>query len=84
MASPTYYCSSNTQVSEEKSWNENKVLQWSNTDYKKTKKISVICGLYFLYVSGCGWHHEELLLFRVGRKSMVAWGCLEFPTINIL
>jgi hypothetical protein len=32
MASPTYYCCRNTQVPEEKSWNENKVLQHSNTD----------------------------------------------------
>jgi hypothetical protein len=33
MASPTYYCSRNTQMPEEKSWNANKVLQHSNTDY---------------------------------------------------
>ncbi|UCH92781.1 MAG: amino acid adenylation domain-containing protein [Candidatus Aminicenantes bacterium] len=32
MASPTYYCSRNTQVPEKKSWNENKVLQHSNTE----------------------------------------------------
>ncbi|UCH95297.1 MAG: acyltransferase domain-containing protein, partial [Candidatus Aminicenantes bacterium] len=32
VAPPTYYCSRNTQVPEEKSWNENKVLQHSNTD----------------------------------------------------
>ena len=34
MASPTYYCSSNTQIPEEKFWNENKVVQHRNTDYK--------------------------------------------------
>jgi hypothetical protein len=33
MASPTYYCCRNTQMPEEKSWNKNKVLQHSNTDY---------------------------------------------------
>jgi hypothetical protein len=33
MASPTYYCFRNTQMPEEKSWNKNKVLQHSNTDY---------------------------------------------------
>jgi hypothetical protein len=31
MASPTYYCSRNTQMKEEKSWSENKDLQYSNT-----------------------------------------------------
>jgi glycosyltransferase involved in cell wall biosynthesis len=31
MASPTYYCNRNTQMTEEKSWNENKVLKYSNT-----------------------------------------------------
>jgi hypothetical protein len=31
MASPTYCCSRNTQMLEEKFWNENKVLQYSNT-----------------------------------------------------
>jgi hypothetical protein len=31
MASPTYYCSRNTQMPEENSWNENKVLQLSKT-----------------------------------------------------
>jgi hypothetical protein len=32
VAPPTYYCSRNTQITKEKSWNENKVLQLSNTD----------------------------------------------------
>jgi amino acid adenylation domain-containing protein len=32
MASPTYYFSRNTQIPGEKSWNENKVLQQSNTE----------------------------------------------------
>jgi hypothetical protein len=46
VAPPTYYCCRNTQMPEEKSWNENKVLQHSNTDYKN-KKISVnLCNLW--------------------------------------
>ena len=32
VAPPTYYCSRNTQIPEEKSWNENKVWQHSNTE----------------------------------------------------
>jgi hypothetical protein len=32
VAPPTYYCSRNTQMTEEKSWNENKVLQYSNIE----------------------------------------------------
>jgi murein tripeptide amidase MpaA len=32
VAPPTYYCSRNTQIPEKESWNENKVLQYSNTD----------------------------------------------------
>jgi len=31
MACPTYYCSRNTQMPEEKPRNKNKVLQYSNT-----------------------------------------------------
>ena len=37
MASPTYYCCGNTQVPKEKSWNENKVLQYSNTEFTEFK-----------------------------------------------
>ncbi|UCH95296.1 MAG: amino acid adenylation domain-containing protein, partial [Candidatus Aminicenantes bacterium] len=32
VAPPTYYCSRNTQMPDEKFWNENKVLQHSNTE----------------------------------------------------
>ncbi|MGD2084950.1 MAG: fibronectin type III domain-containing protein [Candidatus Aminicenantes bacterium] len=32
MASPTHYCNRNTQFPEEKSWNENKVLEHRNTE----------------------------------------------------
>jgi hypothetical protein len=31
VAPPTYYCRRNPQMTEEKSWNENKVLKYSNT-----------------------------------------------------
>jgi amino acid adenylation domain-containing protein/non-ribosomal peptide synthase protein (TIGR01720 family) len=32
MASPTYYCNRNTHIMKEKSWNENKVSEWSSTE----------------------------------------------------
>jgi hypothetical protein len=32
MASPTYYCNRNTHMLKEKSWNENKVSEWSSTE----------------------------------------------------
>jgi hypothetical protein len=42
MASPTYYYSRNAQMPEEKSWNENKVLQYSNTGEFAARRRCII------------------------------------------
>lgn len=39
MASPAYYCSGNTQMPGEKFWDENKVLQYSNTEFSKNESM---------------------------------------------
>jgi hypothetical protein len=60
VAPPTYYFSRNTQMPEEKPWNENKVLQLSNTDFHRQKEFFLdslfpscpSCPSWFTYFDG--------------------------------
>jgi acyl transferase domain-containing protein/acyl carrier protein len=64
VAPPTYYCSRNTRGPEEKSWNENKVLQHSNTKIRSQQLIHRL----LKEMQGGINHGETVIAYRGGYR----------------
>jgi uncharacterized protein YfaS (alpha-2-macroglobulin family) len=79
VAPPTYYFSRNSQMPEEKYWNENKVSQYSNSavvqmleDYLKNRKLAPACDCFYQMVLSMNRQAEakKLLTFFEQREKL--------------